>query len=120
MTLPLITEMNNLYGFFSQFKRFLLTIYTVSSHNLYGFFSQFIRFLLTIYTVSSHSEDVAWLGWKPYRVTYTSDYFGQLYLLAIELINKGLAYVCHQSKVRTYACVCVCVCMCVCECVCVM
>lgn len=43
-------------------------------------------------------EDVDWLGWKPVRVTYTSDYFQVLYELAVELIKKDKAYVCHQSK----------------------
>jgi hypothetical protein len=42
-------------------------------------------------------EAVAWLGFKPDRVTHTSDYFGELYQLALELIDKGLAYVCHQT-----------------------
>uniref|UniRef100_A0A2K5SHV8 Glutamine--tRNA ligase n=1 Tax=Cebus imitator TaxID=2715852 RepID=A0A2K5SHV8_CEBIM len=39
---------------------------------------------------------VAWLGYTPYRVTYASDYFDQLYAWAVELIRRGLAYVCHQ------------------------
>lgn len=39
---------------------------------------------------------VEWLGYKPYRITYSSDYFDQLYAYAVELIQKGLAYVCHQ------------------------
>jgi len=43
-------------------------------------------------------EDVAWLGWKPIRTTHTSDYFHQLYDLAVELIRRDKAYVCHQSK----------------------
>lgn len=38
------------------------------------------------------------MGWKPVRVTYTSDYFQELYELAIELIKRDKAYVCHQSK----------------------
>jgi glutaminyl-tRNA synthetase len=38
------------------------------------------------------------MGWKPVRVTYTSDYFDELYNLALELIKRGKAYVCHQSK----------------------
>lgn len=39
-----------------------------------------------------------WLGWKPIRVTHSSDYFDELYDLAIELIKRGKAYVCHQTK----------------------
>jgi glutaminyl-tRNA synthetase len=38
-------------------------------------------------------EDVAWMGFKPTRVTYTSDYFGALYDYAEELIRRGKAYV---------------------------
>ncbi|XP_022187342.2 probable glutamine--tRNA ligase [Nilaparvata lugens] len=40
---------------------------------------------------------VEWLGYKPYKITHSSDYFDQLYEWAIVLINKGLAYVCHQK-----------------------
>jgi len=42
-------------------------------------------------------EIVTWMGWEPYKVTYTSDYFQDLYELAICLIQKGLAYVDHQT-----------------------
>src|ERR1700746_3365886 len=40
-------------------------------------------------------NDVRWLGfdWGD-RLYYASDYFGQLYDWAIQLINKGKAYVC--------------------------
>ena len=41
-------------------------------------------------------EIVEWMGWEPYKVTYTSDYFQALYEHAVELIQKGLAYVDHQ------------------------
>ncbi|XP_057662452.1 probable glutamine--tRNA ligase isoform X1 [Diorhabda carinulata] len=40
---------------------------------------------------------VEWLGYTPYKITHSSDYFNQLYEWAIELIKKGLAYVCHQT-----------------------
>lgn len=36
-------------------------------------------------------------GYKPYKITHSSDYFDQLYRWAVELIKKNLAYVCHQS-----------------------
>uniref|UniRef100_A0A8C9TB28 glutamine--tRNA ligase n=1 Tax=Scleropages formosus TaxID=113540 RepID=A0A8C9TB28_SCLFO len=39
---------------------------------------------------------VEWLGYKPYKVTYASDNFQELYDLAVELIRRGHAYVCHQ------------------------
>lgn len=40
-------------------------------------------------------EAVKWLGFKPYKVTYSSDYFDKLYELAIELIKVDKAYICH-------------------------
>ena len=44
--------------------------------------------------VESIKNDVNWLGFEwSGRVRYSSDYFDQLYLYAVELINKGLAYV---------------------------
>lgn len=48
--------------------------------------------------VDSLKRDVAWMGWKPNPTTHTSDYFHELYDLAIQLIKRGKAYVCHQSK----------------------
>lgn len=42
-------------------------------------------------------EDVKWLGFEPDEVVYASDYFEQLYQWAIDLINKGLAYVDDQD-----------------------
>uniref|UniRef100_A0A1B6GDB6 Probable glutamine--tRNA ligase n=1 Tax=Cuerna arida TaxID=1464854 RepID=A0A1B6GDB6_9HEMI len=42
-------------------------------------------------------EMVEWLGYKPFKITHSSDYFDQLYEWAIVLIKKGLAYVCHQK-----------------------
>uniref|UniRef100_A0A8D9F353 glutamine--tRNA ligase n=1 Tax=Cacopsylla melanoneura TaxID=428564 RepID=A0A8D9F353_9HEMI len=41
---------------------------------------------------------VEWLGYKPYQITHSSDYFDQLYEWAVKLITKGLAYVCHQKS----------------------
>jgi glutaminyl-tRNA synthetase len=43
--------------------------------------------------VDSIIEDVKWLGFNPWKITYTSDYFQQLYDFAIELIKKDKAYV---------------------------
>ena len=40
---------------------------------------------------------VEWLGYKPARITHSSDNFGQLYEWAKQLIEKDLAYVCHQK-----------------------
>lgn len=42
-------------------------------------------------------ENVEWLGFTPYKITYASDYFDQLYVYAVELIKKGKAYVCHMT-----------------------
>ncbi|XP_002526992.2 glutamine--tRNA ligase [Ricinus communis] len=42
-------------------------------------------------------EIVEWMGWKPFKITYTSDYFQDLYDLAVELIRRGHAYVDHQT-----------------------
>lgn len=48
--------------------------------------------------VNSILEDVRWLGFEwAGDVKYTSDYFDQLYDYAIELINKGKAFVCSLS-----------------------
>jgi len=40
---------------------------------------------------------VTWLGYTPYKITHSSDYFHQLYEMAVLLIKKDLAYVCHQK-----------------------
>lgn len=37
------------------------------------------------------------IGYKPYKITYSSDNFDRLYELAVELIKRGHAYVCHQK-----------------------
>lgn len=47
--------------------------------------------------IQSIEEDVAWLGHKPWKITYSSDYFPQLYDFAIQLIKSGKAYVDHQT-----------------------
>ena len=48
--------------------------------------------------VESIIEDVRWLGgdWED-RLFYASDYFGQLYEWAVQLIKAGKAYVCDLS-----------------------
>ncbi|MEJ2326750.1 MAG: glutamine--tRNA ligase/YqeY domain fusion protein [Chromatiaceae bacterium] len=55
--------------------------------------------------VEAIEEDVHWLGydWED-RLYFASDYFEQLYAFAIELIEKGLAYVCELTaeQVREY------------------
>src|SRR4029077_11330824 len=43
--------------------------------------------------VDSIKEDIRWLGFEWARELYASDYFEQLFGLAVVLIGKGLAYV---------------------------
>ncbi|KAJ7228485.1 tRNA synthetases class I, catalytic domain-containing protein [Mycena pura] len=43
-------------------------------------------------------EMVRWLGFEPWKITYSSDYFQQLYDLAVELIKRDKAYVCHCTQ----------------------
>lgn len=43
--------------------------------------------------VNSIKEDVKWLGFEWVKECYASDYFDQLYAFAVQLIEKGLAYV---------------------------
>ncbi|KAI9805091.1 MAG: hypothetical protein M1825_000925 [Sarcosagium campestre] len=42
-------------------------------------------------------EMVEWLGFKPKDITYSSDHFDELFNLALDLIRRGKAYVCHCS-----------------------
>jgi glutaminyl-tRNA synthetase len=55
--------------------------------------------------VEAIQEDIRWLGydWGD-RLFYASDYFEQLYDLAVQLIKKGKAYVCDLSpeEIRAY------------------
>lgn len=44
------------------------------------------------------AEIVSWLGWTPWKTTYSSDYFQQLYEFAVQMIKTGHAFVCHQTK----------------------
>ena len=48
--------------------------------------------------VESIQEDIKWLGfdWKE-NLFFSSDYFDKLYDFAVELVNKGLAYVDDQT-----------------------
>ena len=44
--------------------------------------------------VDSIQEDVKWLGFEWDQLCFASDYFGQLYDWAVQLIRQGDAYVC--------------------------
>lgn len=48
--------------------------------------------------VDSIKEDIQWLGFKWANIYYASDYFQQLYNLAIQFIKEGKAYVDEQSS----------------------
>ncbi len=54
--------------------------------------------------VEAIQEDVRWLGYEWSELHFASEYFEQLYGFAVELIEKGLAYVCDLSpeEVRAY------------------
>ncbi|MGD9100742.1 MAG: glutamine--tRNA ligase/YqeY domain fusion protein [Anaerolineae bacterium] len=55
--------------------------------------------------VESIQQDIRWLGfdWED-RLFYASDYFEQLYQFAVQLVQKGKAYVCDLSvdDIREY------------------
>ncbi|MDX2030384.1 MAG: glutamine--tRNA ligase/YqeY domain fusion protein [Blastocatellia bacterium] len=54
--------------------------------------------------VDAIMEDVQWLGFKWDGLFYASDYFGQLYEWAVQLIKAGKAYVCdlNAAQIREY------------------
>ena len=54
--------------------------------------------------VDAIKEDVKWLGFEWSDLHFASDYFDRMYILAEQLINIGLAYVCDLSaeEIRTY------------------
>ncbi|HBH35721.1 MAG TPA: glutamine--tRNA ligase [Gammaproteobacteria bacterium] len=54
--------------------------------------------------VDAIEHDVEWLGYHWENLYFASDYFEQLHDFAVELISKGLAYVCELSaeEMREY------------------
>ncbi len=52
----------------------------------------------------SMQQDIKWLGFNWDGLYYASDYFDTMYECAVNLINKGLAYVCDLSadEIREY------------------
>jgi len=54
--------------------------------------------------VDAIKNDVEWLGFEWSNLCFASDYFDRMYLMAQELIQMGLAYVCDLSAddVRVY------------------
>ena len=53
--------------------------------------------------IENIEKNIIWLGYKPDKITYASDYFEQIHQFAIDLIKKGKAYVCEQSKIELQA-----------------
>ncbi len=47
--------------------------------------------------IDSILDNLSWLNHIPYKITYSSDYFDELYNLAIKLIKLDKAYVCFQT-----------------------
>ena len=54
--------------------------------------------------IDSIKENVAWMGWKPWCVTHSSDHFDTLYEFAERLILDDKCYVCHQTGDEIKAC----------------
>jgi len=54
--------------------------------------------------VDAIQEDIRWLGFNWDGMYYASDYFGQVYDLAVKLIKLGKAYICELSaeQMREY------------------
>jgi glutamyl/glutaminyl-tRNA synthetase len=54
--------------------------------------------------VDAIQEDIRWLGFNWSNLHYASDYFEQLYQLAVKLIKKGKAYVdsLSEEEIREY------------------
>lgn len=47
--------------------------------------------------IDAIKEMAEWMGWKPDFITFSSDYFDELYNFAIRLIKEGKAYVDHST-----------------------
>ena len=54
--------------------------------------------------IDAIKEDINWLGYNWDKFFYASEYFDKMYEFAVELIKKGLAYVCELTpeQVREY------------------
>lgn len=54
--------------------------------------------------VQAIKRDIEWLGYNWDKLTFGSDYYEQTYRYAVELIEKGLAYVCELTpeQIREY------------------
>ena len=52
---------------------------------------------------SYNAQCAKWFGCNIHKVTYSSDYFPQLYAFAEQLINDDKAYVCHETAEEMHA-----------------
>ncbi len=54
--------------------------------------------------VSAIEEDIRWLGFKWDKLLWASNYFDKMYQAAVELIQKGKAYVCslNAEQIKEY------------------
>jgi glutaminyl-tRNA synthetase len=48
-------------------------------------------------------DTVRWLGYEPFKITYSSDHFQRLYEIAVELIKKDKCYVCHCTAEQMHS-----------------
>ena len=48
--------------------------------------------------IENIEKSIYWLGYKPDKITYASDYFSEIYEFALKLIKDDKAYICEQSK----------------------
>ncbi|KAI9017249.1 tRNA synthetases class I, catalytic domain-containing protein [Gaertneriomyces semiglobifer] len=48
-------------------------------------------------------DTIRWLGYEPYKITHSSDYFQRLYDLAVDLVKRDKAYVCHCTGEQMHA-----------------
>lgn len=51
--------------------------------------------------IDSIKEDVKWLGFEWDEECYSSSYFQKLYDIAVSMIERGMAYVCHMTPEQT-------------------
>ena len=87
-------------------KRFQVTPYS-RSPNLLTIYNSCMISPLILYVVGMHCPSVQVTilltiihvsGYTPYKITHSSDYFQELFDLAVDLIRRGHAYICHQRS----------------------
>jgi len=58
----------------------------------------------TVEFIDNIKENVNWLGFKPFKITHSSDNFQKLYDFAVTLIKKDKAYVDQQTPDEVHEC----------------